>query len=120
MRKMTYQDLTPELLMELAACASAEELISACARKELEISASGAASLMEKLKKARELGMEHLSKVAGGQKGYGGTRKLSSDNCFDGNGNGIDDEIDAENGQMLKAVNWIESEQTKEKEILLR
>ena len=113
MKKMTYRDLTPELLNELYSCVTAEALISACAAKELHLSQASAESLMQTLKKARELGRENLEKVAGGGKGYAGTRKLRADecvndcywdvgcdedcyfydlNCWDANGDNIDDD----------------------------
>ena len=83
MRKMTYQDLTPDLLQAMGACATAEEIIALCAAKELSLSTASAKSLLEKLEQARELGRENLGKVAGGGNGYAGTRKLRAENCVD-------------------------------------
>ena len=85
MKEMSYRDLTPELLKELAACATAEEIIRSCAAKELEISAENAATLFSRLQQARKLGEESLKKVAGGGRGYAGTQMpddCPSDDCF--------------------------------------
>ena len=73
MKKLTYADLTPEFLMELKALGTAEEIADACRRKDFEISAEGAARLLEQFRKAEQLSREKLDVVAGGGKGYSGT-----------------------------------------------
>ena len=76
MKKMTYKDLTPELMQELSACTTAEEIVAACRAKELEIPEKGAKKLLLQFKKAKELSTEQLDKVAGGGQPFTGTKLM--------------------------------------------
>ena len=76
MKKLTFADLTPEFLIELKAFKTAEEIVGACAKKGREISLAAAAKLLDQFRKAEQLSREKLTEVAGGGKGYSGTRSL--------------------------------------------
>ena len=78
MKKLTFKDLTPELLKELFPLATAAEIIEACKKKDLEISERGAEKLLEQFKKANDLSKEDLKGIAGG--GYYGTQTSCSPN----------------------------------------
>ena len=77
MRKLTYEDLTQEFLKGISPFTEANQIIEYCREKELEIDEKHAKKLLEQLRKADELSHEALSKVAGGQGQYSGTRILS-------------------------------------------
>ena len=104
MKKLSFADLTHDLLKELSALGTAQEIKRACEAKSLDISEQDADRLKEQIKKAKELSKENIEKVAGGGVGYSGTRALSNafarraaacgSDCWDGNGNGIDDDQD--------------------------
>ncbi|MCR5491216.1 MAG: hypothetical protein K6F32_03705 [Bacilli bacterium] len=67
MRKLQIKDLTPEMLKEVSALETKEDVVAYFAAKDLEISLGGAEKLLEESKKEDlELDEETLANVAGG------------------------------------------------------
>ena len=78
MKKLTYADLTHEILKDISAFTAAQQIIEYFREKDLEISEQGAERLLKQFEQARILSREALEKAAGGGKGYSGTRILSN------------------------------------------
>ena len=76
MKQLSFRDLTPELMKELSACATAKEIIAACDAKELEISEKDADRLLAQFEKAKSLSAEELEKASGAGQPFTGTQLM--------------------------------------------
>ena len=86
MKKLSFGDLTPELMKVLSKLKSPAEIIETCKEKDLEVSEKSAENLLEQFKRAEKLRSENLEKVAGGGAGYSGTKNGSQSLTRSSNG----------------------------------